>query len=133
MKPSPQRRAVSVHEDALLQHAALLDPEELKAALPRLQRSPIRKRVNLGELEPCSEDLPEGEEAKAAAREHHRGQAEETDNTTANDGQPEKSLGGISEEETILEKGESVSEQHTAQGESSDQRTETPSPETNVD
>lgn len=27
MKPSPQRRAVSVHEDALLQHAALLDPE----------------------------------------------------------------------------------------------------------
>ncbi|KAK2848133.1 hypothetical protein Q7C36_009815 [Tachysurus vachellii] len=133
MKPSPQRRAVSVHEDALLQHAALLDPEELKAALPRLQRSPIRKRVNLGELEPCSEDLPEGEEVKTAAREHHRGQAEETDNTTANDGQPEKCLSGIGEEETILEKGESVSEQHTAQGESSDQRTEIPSPETNMD
>lgn len=27
MKPSPQRRAISVHEDALLQQAALLDPE----------------------------------------------------------------------------------------------------------
>lgn len=133
MKPSPQRRAVSVHEDALLQHAALLDPEELKAALPRLQRSPIRKRVTLGELEPCSEDLPEGEEAKTAAREHHRGQAEGTDSTTANDGQPDKSIGGMGDEETILERGQSVSEEHTAQGESSDQRTETPSPETNVD
>ncbi|XP_060779937.1 capping protein, Arp2/3 and myosin-I linker protein 2 isoform X3 [Neoarius graeffei] len=133
MKPSPQRRAVSVHEDALLQHAALLDPEELKAALPRLQRSPIRKRVNLRELEPCSEDLPEGEEAKTAVRDHHRGQAEETDSTTATDGQPEKSLGLIGEEEIILERGELVSEQHTAQEESSDQRTETPSPETNVD
>lgn len=133
MKPSPQRRAVSVHEDALLQHAALLDPEELKAALPRLQRSPIRKRVNVGELEPCSEDLPEGEEAKTAAVEHQRGQAEETNSTTAKDGQPEKSLDGISKEETILERGESVSEQHTAQEESSDQRTETPSPETNMD
>ncbi|MCI4379265.1 hypothetical protein PGIGA_G00225930 [Pangasianodon gigas] len=133
MKPSPQRRAVSVHEDALLQHAALLDPEELKAALPRLQRSPIRKRVNLGELEPCSEDLPEGEEAKSAAREHLRGQAKETHSTTANDGQREKSLGGTGEEETILERGESFSEQHIAQGESSDQRTEPPSPETNMD
>ncbi|KAI5620981.1 F-actin-uncapping protein RLTPR, partial [Silurus asotus] len=133
MKPSPQRRAVSVHEDALLQHAALLDPEELKAALPRLQRSPIRKRVNLGELEPCSEDLPEGEEAKTAARERYRGQAVETDSTTANYGQPEKSLGGMGEEETIPERGASVSEQHTAQGESSDQRTETLSPETYMD
>lgn len=71
--------------------------------------------------------------AKAAARKHHRGQADESNSTIANDGQSEKSLGGIGEEETILESGESVSEQHTAQGESSDQRTETPSPETNVD
>lgn len=71
--------------------------------------------------------------AKTAARERHRGQAEETDSTTANDGPPEKSLGGISEEETMLETAESVSEQHTAQGESSDQRTESLSSETNVD
>lgn len=66
-------------------------------------------------------------------REHHRGQAEGTDSTTANDGQPDKSIGGMGDEETILERGQSVSEEHTAQGESSDQRTETPSPETNVD
>ncbi|KAJ8335610.1 hypothetical protein SKAU_G00389520 [Synaphobranchus kaupii] len=63
MKPSPQRRAVSVHEESLRGHIALLDPEELKAALPRLQRSPVRKRANLGELPPCSEDQPEGEGA----------------------------------------------------------------------
>ncbi|XP_035381619.1 capping protein, Arp2/3 and myosin-I linker protein 2 [Electrophorus electricus] len=132
LKPSPQRRAVSVHEDALLQHAALLDPEELKAAL-RLQRSPVRKLVNLLELEPCSEDLPEGEEAKTEGREGCRGQANETDNTTVNEGQPEYSPAGPNEEETNPERGETVSEQHTAQGETSDQRTETPSPETNMD
>ncbi|KAI4877901.1 hypothetical protein NFI96_016785 [Prochilodus magdalenae] len=159
MKPSPQRRAVSVHEDALLQHAALLDPEELKAALPRLQRSPVRKRVNLGELEPCSEVLPEGEEgklgtacyntakevrpscsslagkAKTEGRGDSSGQSGGTDSTTVSESPPEASAREPGEEENKQELRETVSEQdqHTAQGETSDQRTETSSPETNKD
>ncbi|MBN3317867.1 CARL3 protein, partial [Atractosteus spatula] len=61
MKPSPHRRAVSVHEEQLREQGALLGPEELKAALPRLQRSPVWKRANRMELPPCSEDQPGGE------------------------------------------------------------------------
>uniref|UniRef100_A0A671NVH5 Capping protein regulator and myosin 1 linker 2 n=1 Tax=Sinocyclocheilus anshuiensis TaxID=1608454 RepID=A0A671NVH5_9TELE len=133
MKPSPQRRAVSVHEDSLLQHAAMLDPEELKAALPRRQRSPGRKRVNLGELTPCSEDLPEGEEVKAREKEDGTGQVDETDSTTVTDSQSEQSISGLSEQVTNQERGETVSEEHTTQGETSDQRTESPSPETHMD
>lgn len=47
MKPLPQRRAVSVHEDALAM------TQELKAVL---QRSPIRFRGNRGDLPTCTED-----------------------------------------------------------------------------
>ncbi|XP_042631164.1 capping protein, Arp2/3 and myosin-I linker protein 3-like isoform X2 [Cyprinus carpio] len=130
MKPSPQRRAVSVHEDSLLQHTAMLDPEELKAALPRRQRSPGRKRVNLGELTPCSEDLPEG---KAGEKEDDTGQVDETDSTTVTDSQSEQSPSGLAEQVTNQERGETVSEEHTTQGETSDQRTESPSPETHMD
>ncbi|XP_062276911.1 capping protein, Arp2/3 and myosin-I linker protein 2 [Scomber scombrus] len=47
LKPLPQRRAVSVHEDALAM------TQELKAVL---QRSPIRYRGNRGDLPTCTED-----------------------------------------------------------------------------
>ncbi|XP_070763209.1 capping protein, Arp2/3 and myosin-I linker protein 2 [Enoplosus armatus] len=58
MKPLPQRRAVSVHEDALAM------TQELKAVL---QRSPIRFRGNRGDLPTCTEDPPpSGEEAQRA-------------------------------------------------------------------
>ncbi|XP_041652225.1 capping protein, Arp2/3 and myosin-I linker protein 2 isoform X3 [Cheilinus undulatus] len=53
MKPLPQRRAVSVHEDTLAM------TQELKAVL---QRSPIRFRGNRGDLPTCTE----GEEAQRA-------------------------------------------------------------------
>uniref|UniRef100_A0A671M090 F-actin-uncapping protein RLTPR-like n=1 Tax=Sinocyclocheilus anshuiensis TaxID=1608454 RepID=A0A671M090_9TELE len=133
MKPSPQRRAVSVHEDSLLQHAAMLDPEELKAVLPRRQRSPGRKRVNLGELMPCSEDLPEGEEVKSGEKEDGTGQVDEANSTTVTDSQSEQSPSELSEQVTNQERGETVSEEHTMQGETSDQRTESPSPEMHMD
>lgn len=45
-------------------------PSELKAALPRLQRSPVRKWANHGELAPCSEALPEGEEGELGIEGH---------------------------------------------------------------
>ncbi|KAM9351894.1 capping protein, Arp2/3 and myosin-I linker protein 2 [Symphorus nematophorus] len=61
MKPLPQRRAVSVHEDALAM------TQELKAVL---QRSPIRFRGNRGDLPTCTEDPSSVEEA-------HRGRAQE--------------------------------------------------------
>ncbi|XP_071344816.1 capping protein, Arp2/3 and myosin-I linker protein 2 isoform X2 [Trachinotus anak] len=57
MKPLPQRRAVSVHEDALAM------TQELKAVL---QRSPIRFRGNGGDLPTCTEDPSGGEEAQRA-------------------------------------------------------------------
>ncbi|XP_026166545.1 capping protein, Arp2/3 and myosin-I linker protein 2 [Mastacembelus armatus] len=55
MKPLPQRRAVSVHEDALAM------TQELKAVL---QRSPIRFRGTRGDLPTCTEDASTGEEAQ---------------------------------------------------------------------
>uniref|UniRef100_A0A4W5QML3 Capping protein regulator and myosin 1 linker 2 n=1 Tax=Hucho hucho TaxID=62062 RepID=A0A4W5QML3_9TELE len=128
MKPSPQRRAVSVYDDSLLrEHAALLDPEELKAALPQLQRSPAQKRANLGELPTCSEDQPEGKQA---------GEAEEEgmDSWPITEDKPGPSPVGTSQgESTVLKRGETVSQQHTAQAETSDQRTEPPLPETHMD
>ncbi|CAJ1057326.1 capping protein%2C Arp2/3 and myosin-I linker protein 2 [Xyrichtys novacula] len=57
MKPLPQRRAVSVHEDTLTM------TQELKAVL---QRSPIRFRGNRGDLPTCTEDPSSGEEAQKA-------------------------------------------------------------------
>ncbi|TMS05221.1 Capping protein, Arp2/3 and myosin-I linker protein 3 [Larimichthys crocea] len=57
MKPLPQRRAVSVHEDTLAM------TQELKAVL---QRSPIRFRVNRGDLPPCTEDPCSGAQAQGA-------------------------------------------------------------------
>lgn len=53
MKPLPQRRAVSVHEDAFAM------TQELKAVL---QRSPIRFRGNRGDLPTCTEDPSSSEE-----------------------------------------------------------------------
>ncbi|XP_060933282.1 capping protein, Arp2/3 and myosin-I linker protein 2 [Limanda limanda] len=55
VKPLPQRRAVSVHEDTLAQ--------ELKAVL---QRSPIRFRGNRGDLPTCTEDPSSADEAQRA-------------------------------------------------------------------
>ncbi|XP_039988071.1 capping protein, Arp2/3 and myosin-I linker protein 2 [Xiphias gladius] len=57
MKPLPQRRAVSVHEDALAM------TQELKAVL---QKSPIRFRGNRGDLPTCTEDPSNGVEAQRA-------------------------------------------------------------------
>ncbi|XP_059190926.1 capping protein, Arp2/3 and myosin-I linker protein 2 [Centropristis striata] len=57
LKPLPQRRAVSVHEDTLAM------TQELKAVL---QRSPIRFRGNRGDLPTCTEDPSSGEEAQRA-------------------------------------------------------------------
>ncbi|XP_020496693.2 capping protein, Arp2/3 and myosin-I linker protein 2 [Labrus bergylta] len=57
IKPLPQRRAVSVHEDALTM------TQELKAVL---QRSPIRFRGNMGDLTTCTEDPSSGEGAQRA-------------------------------------------------------------------
>ncbi|XP_067444796.1 capping protein, Arp2/3 and myosin-I linker protein 2 isoform X2 [Thunnus thynnus] len=70
MKPLPQRRAVSVHEDALAM------TQELKAVL---QRSPIRFRGNRGDLPTCTEDPTSGEEAQRTqeAREKGKQTAEE--------------------------------------------------------
>ncbi|XP_041693316.1 capping protein, Arp2/3 and myosin-I linker protein 2 [Coregonus clupeaformis] len=135
MKPSPQRRAVSVYEDSLLrEHAALLDPEELKAALPRLQRSPVQKRANLGELPTCSEDQPEGKEAGEAEEKERTGEGEEMDSWPVTEDKPGPSPVGASQGESTAEKrGETVSQQHTAQAETSDQRTEPPLPETHMD
>ncbi|XP_031723978.1 mucin-5AC-like [Anarrhichthys ocellatus] len=58
VRPLPQRRAVSVHEDALTM------TQELKAVL---QRSPIRFRGNRGDLPTCTEDPSSGEEAKKSS------------------------------------------------------------------
>ncbi|XP_029289434.1 capping protein, Arp2/3 and myosin-I linker protein 2 isoform X2 [Cottoperca gobio] len=57
LKPLPQRRAVSVHEDTLAM------TQELKAVL---QRSPIRFRGNRGDLPTCTEDPSSVEEAQRA-------------------------------------------------------------------
>lgn len=43
-------------------------PSELKAALPWLQKSPVQKRTNLGELPTCSEIQLEGEEGEYGGR-----------------------------------------------------------------
>ncbi|XP_027128545.1 capping protein, Arp2/3 and myosin-I linker protein 2 isoform X2 [Larimichthys crocea] len=67
MKPLPQRRAVSVHEDTLAM------TQELKAVL---QRSPIRFRVNRGDLPPCTEDPCSGAQAQGA-KEGERGSGTE--------------------------------------------------------
>ncbi|XP_069575702.1 capping protein, Arp2/3 and myosin-I linker protein 2 [Brachyistius frenatus] len=66
LKPLPQRRAVSVHEDALAM------TQELKAVL---QRSPIRFRGNRGDLPSCTEDPSTGEEAQRGK--HTDGKKEE--------------------------------------------------------
>uniref|UniRef100_A0A673X9E1 Capping protein regulator and myosin 1 linker 2 n=1 Tax=Salmo trutta TaxID=8032 RepID=A0A673X9E1_SALTR len=130
MKPSPQRRAVSVYDDSLLrEHAALLDHEELKAALPRLQRSPAQKRANPGELPTCSEDQPEGKDGEFCLR-----TGKGMDSWPITEDKPGPSPVGTSQGESTVEKrGETVSQQHTAQAETSDQRTEPPSPETHMD
>lgn len=137
---------------------------ELKAALPRRQRSPGGKRVNLGELTPCSEDLPEGAEGEWRKRltplRHHytyslsntsvrhltctscaftaksrekKDSTDQTDSTTVTNSKSEQSPSGPSEQVTNQERRETVSDEHTTQGETSDQRTESPSPETHMD
>lgn len=123
---------MSVYDDSLLrEHAALLDHEELKAALPRLQRSPAQKRANPGELPTCSEDQPEGKDA-GEAEEERTGKG--MDSWPITEDKPGPSPVGTSQGESTVEKrGETVSQQHTAQAETSDQRTEPPSPETHMD
>ncbi|KAF7648326.1 hypothetical protein LDENG_00158240 [Lucifuga dentata] len=59
MKPLPQRRVVSVHEDALAM------TQELKAVL---QRSPLRFRGNRGDLPTCTEDPTSGEEMQMSEK-----------------------------------------------------------------
>nr|XP_046207834.1 capping protein, Arp2/3 and myosin-I linker protein 3-like [Oncorhynchus gorbuscha] len=128
MKPSPQRRAVSVYDDSLLrEHAALLDYEELKATLPRFQRSPAQKRANPGELPTCSEDQPEGKDA-----EERTGEGMDSRPKTEDKRGPSP-VGTSQGESTVEKRGETVSQQHTAQAETSDQRTEPPLPETHMD
>ncbi|KAM4618957.1 capping protein, Arp2/3 and myosin-I linker protein 2 isoform 3-T3 [Polymixia lowei] len=72
MKPLPQRRAVSVHEDTLAM------TQELKAVL---QRSPIRHRGNRGDLPTCTEDTPTGQEVfdggERAGKAEKRGERKE--------------------------------------------------------
>uniref|UniRef100_A0A665UXG4 Capping protein regulator and myosin 1 linker 2 n=1 Tax=Echeneis naucrates TaxID=173247 RepID=A0A665UXG4_ECHNA len=63
MKPLPQRRAVSVHEDSLSM------TQELKAVF---NRSPIRFRANRGDLPTCTED-PSIEAVAQKARNGERG------------------------------------------------------------
>ncbi|XP_042352050.1 capping protein, Arp2/3 and myosin-I linker protein 2 [Plectropomus leopardus] len=70
LRPLPQRRAVSIHED----NPALT--QELKAVL---QRSPIRFRGNRGDLPTCTEDPSSGEEAQRAQ------EASDTGRQTAGD------------------------------------------------
>uniref|UniRef100_A0A667ZE81 Capping protein regulator and myosin 1 linker 2 n=1 Tax=Myripristis murdjan TaxID=586833 RepID=A0A667ZE81_9TELE len=71
MKPLPQRRAVSVHEDTL----AITQGEAELCLKAVLQRSPIRLRGNRGDLPTCTEDPPTREEAPEGDRgeEHERG------------------------------------------------------------
>lgn len=70
---------------------------------------------------------------KTEEREESTGQTDETDSTTVTDSQSEQSPTEPSEQVTNQERGETVSEEHTTQGETSDQRTESPSPETHAD
>nr|XP_020468339.1 capping protein, Arp2/3 and myosin-I linker protein 3-like [Monopterus albus] len=85
MKPLPQRRAVSVHEDALAM------TQELKAVL---HRSPIHFRGNRGELPICTEDPSSGEEAQIAQ------QANDTGKQTA-----DKQKEAVQKKELKAEKG----------------------------
>ncbi|XP_066569648.1 capping protein, Arp2/3 and myosin-I linker protein 2 isoform X2 [Amia ocellicauda] len=112
LKPSPQRRAVSVHEEQLRELSTRLEPEELRATLPRLQRSPVGKRAKRIELEPCTEDQPEGEDGDR--------QSEETDSRPATEKRsgPRPHMEGHREEQL---------EPLPAQRAPSDQRTEPPS------
>ncbi|XP_034760207.2 capping protein, Arp2/3 and myosin-I linker protein 2-like [Acipenser ruthenus] len=86
IKPIHNRRAVSVHEEQLRDQSSLLEPEDLKAALSRLQRSPVRKRTNQAELPPFSESQSEEMEGdrktdetrtRPATREKRAGSSEE--------------------------------------------------------
>ncbi|MGH0132397.1 UNVERIFIED_CONTAM: hypothetical protein FKN15_049223 [Acipenser sinensis] len=86
IKPIHNRRAVSVHEEQLRDQSSLLEPEDLKAALSRLQRSPVRKRTNRAELPPFSESQSEEMEGdrktdetrtRPATREKRAGSSEE--------------------------------------------------------
>lgn len=70
---------------------------------------------------------------KAGEKEDDTGQVDETDSTTVTDSQSEQSPSGLGEQVTNQERGETVSEEHTTQGETSDQRTESPSPEIHMD
>ncbi|XP_041077391.1 capping protein, Arp2/3 and myosin-I linker protein 2 isoform X2 [Polyodon spathula] len=86
IKQIHNRRAVSVHEEQLRDQSSLLEPEDLRAALSRLQRSPVRKMTNQAELPLFSESQPEemqgdrkAEETRTrpATREKRAGSSEE--------------------------------------------------------
>lgn len=68
LKPLPQRRAVSVHEDALTM------TQELKAVL---ERSPLRHRGNRGDLSTCTEDTPTEDTPTADEAQQRRSPTEE--------------------------------------------------------
>lgn len=88
MKPLPQRRAVSVHEDTLAM------TQELKAVL---QRSPIRFWGNRGDLPTCTEHPSSGEEAQKA---HEADRARDMGKQIA-----EEKKETVQREELMLEKG----------------------------
>ncbi len=70
---------------------------------------------------------------KSGGKKDGTGQVDEANSTTVTDSQSEQSPSELSEQVNNQEKGETVSEEHTRQGETSDQRTESPSPEIHMD
>uniref|UniRef100_A0A3Q3EGF7 Capping protein regulator and myosin 1 linker 2 n=1 Tax=Labrus bergylta TaxID=56723 RepID=A0A3Q3EGF7_9LABR len=124
IKPLPQRRAVSVHEDSKV--LCPLSPSELKAVL---QRSPIRFRGNMGDLTTCTEDPSSGEGAQRA----QEGKTASEPLEVSPQSHKEKSPGSGDLRKSTQERGEAVSKQHTVKAEPADQRTEPPLSEKHKD
>ncbi|KAG7521566.1 capping protein, Arp2/3 and myosin-I linker protein 3-like [Solea senegalensis] len=97
LKPLPQRRAVSVHEDTLA------ITQELKAVL---QRSPIRFRGNRGDLPTCTEDSSCGEEVQQALKASDKRTAEEKKGTVQKVEMKTKKGGGMLAETKHLPPGD---------------------------
>lgn len=70
---------------------------------------------------------------KSGEKEDSTGQVDEANSTTVTDSQSKQSSSKLSEQVNNQERGETISEEHTTQGETSDQRTESPSPEIHMD
>ncbi|XP_058501484.1 capping protein, Arp2/3 and myosin-I linker protein 2 [Solea solea] len=97
LKPLPQRRAVSVHEDTLA------ITQELKAVL---QRSPIRFRGNRGDLPTCTEDSSSVEEVQQALKASDKRTAEEKKGTVQKGEMKTKKGGGMLAETKHLPPGD---------------------------